>query len=48
MKAVCHAFDTEKRRKALLMMSTGSGKTRTIISLVEVLLRRNWVKTCCS
>ena len=48
VKAVCHAFDTENRRKALLVMATGSGKTRTIISLVEVLLRRDWVKTCCS
>lgn len=44
VKAVCHAFDTENRRKALLVMATGSGKTRTIISLVEVLLRRGWVK----
>ena len=44
VKAVCRAFDTENRRKALLVMATGSGKTRTIISLVEVLLRRGWVK----
>ena len=44
MKAVCHAFDAENRRKALLVMATGSGKTRTIISLAEVLLRRGWVK----
>lgn len=44
VKAVCHAFDAENRRKALLVMATGSGKTRTIISLVEVLLRRGWVK----
>ena len=44
VKAVCHAFGAENRRKALLVMATGSGKTRTIISLVEVLLRRGWVK----
>lgn len=44
VKAVCHAFDAENRRKALLVMATGSGKTRTVISLVEVLLRRGWVK----
>lgn len=44
VKAVCRAFDGENRRKALLVMATGSGKTRTIISLVEVLLRRGWVK----
>ena len=40
VKAVCHAFGAENRRRALLVMATGSGKTRTIISLVEVLLRR--------
>ena len=44
VKAVCHAFGAESRRKALLVMATGSGKTRTIISLVEVLLCRGWVK----
>ena len=44
VKAVCHAFDTENRRKALLVMATSSGKTRTTISLVEVLLRQGWVK----
>ena len=44
VKAVCDSFDRKNRRKALLVMATGSGKTRTIISLVEVLLRRGWVK----
>ncbi|MDE7219543.1 MAG: DEAD/DEAH box helicase family protein, partial [Oscillospiraceae bacterium] len=44
VKAVCRAFDAENRRKALLVMATGSGKTRTVIALVEVLLRRGWVK----
>lgn len=33
-----------KQRKALLVMATGSGKTRTAISLVDVLVRHNWVK----
>ena len=42
--AVCRAFDRENRRKALLVMATGAGKTRTVISLVEVLQRRGWVK----
>lgn len=37
--------DYEKgRRKALLVMATGSGKTRTAISLVDILTRRDWVK----
>ena len=44
IKAVCHAFDTENRRKALLVMATGSGKTRTVISIVDVLLRHGWIK----
>ncbi len=44
VKAVCRAFDTENRRKALLVMATGSGKTRTIISIVDVLLHHGWVK----
>ncbi len=44
IKAVCRAFDKENRRKALLVMATGSGKTRTVISLVDVLLRHGWLK----
>jgi type I restriction enzyme, R subunit len=34
----------QSRRKALLVMATGSGKTRTTISLVDVLQRAGWVK----
>ena len=44
IKAVCRAFDEENSRKALLVMATGSGKTRTVISIVDVLLRHGWVK----
>ena len=44
VKAVCRAFDEENRRKALLVMATGSGKTRMTISIVDVLLRHGWVK----
>ena len=32
------------RRKALLVMATGTGKTRTAISLVELLTRNHWIK----
>ena len=32
------------RRKMLLVMATGSGKTRTAASIVDVLTRHNWVK----
>ena len=44
IKAVCHAFDAKNRRKALLVMATGSGKTRTAVALCKVLLERGWVK----
>lgn len=44
IKAVCEAFDNHNRRKALLVMATGSGKTRTVISIVDVLIHYGWVK----
>jgi len=44
IKAVCKAFDTDNRRKALLVMATGSGKTRTVMALCDVLLQHGWVK----
>ncbi|WP_411953795.1 DEAD/DEAH box helicase family protein [Alkalibacillus sp. S2W] len=34
----------QKEREALLVMATGSGKTRTAISIVDVLAKHNWVK----
>ncbi len=37
-------FESEHGRKALLVMATGSGKTRTVISLVDLLVRHGWVK----
>ena len=43
IKAVCDSF-ARSRRKALLVMATGSGKTRTVIALCDVLLRHGWVK----
>ena len=42
--AVCEAFDQRNKRKALLVMATGSGKTRTVIGLVDVLLNEGWIK----
>ena len=44
IKAVCDSFDKRNRRKALLVMATGSGKTRTVIALCDVLLQHGWVK----
>lgn len=44
IKAVCDSFEIKNRRKALLVMATGSGKTRTVIELCNVLLQHGWVK----
>ena len=44
IKSVCDAFGKKNRRKALLVMATGSGKTRTVIALCKVLLDHGWVK----
>lgn len=44
IKAVCDSFDMKNRRKALLVMATGAGKTRTVIALCDVLLKNGWVK----
>ncbi|GIZ95568.1 hypothetical protein TTY48_01800 [Tsukamurella sp. TY48] len=43
IRAVDDAF-TRKNRDALLVMATGSGKTRTVIALVDQLMRANWVR----
>ncbi len=44
VKAICDSFSQKNRRKALLVMATGSGKTRTVISLCDVLLNNGWIK----
>ena len=44
IRRIAEAFEKDNERKALLVMATGSGKTRTVIALVELLMRRNWVK----
>ena len=43
IKAVCEHYN-KKHRRALLVMATGTGKTRVAISLVDVLKRNDWVK----
>lgn len=35
---------TQGRRKFLLVMATGTGKTRTAVALIDVLMRSNWAK----
>lgn len=44
IKAVCSSFEEKNRRKALLVMATGSGKTRTVIALCKVLMDARWVE----
>lgn len=41
--AVAESFN-QRRRKALLVMATGTGKTRCAISVVDVLQRNGWAK----
>ena len=43
IKSVCETFE-EGHRKALIVMATGTGKTRTAISIVDVLTDKEWVK----
>ncbi|MDO4804889.1 MAG: DEAD/DEAH box helicase family protein [Lachnospiraceae bacterium] len=44
IKAACNDFGQKNRRKVLLVMATGSGKTRTVIALVKVLLEAGWIR----
>jgi len=55
LRAVAEAFDpaplpdaahgtSARRRKALLVMATGTGKTRTVIALTKLLQDARWVK----
>lgn len=41
--SVCEWFN-KKHRRSLLVMATGTGKTRVSIALVDVLLKNQWIK----
>lgn len=43
IRAVTEQF-ARMQRKALIVMATGAGKTRTVIALCELLQRCNWIK----
>lgn len=43
IRAVLESVE-RKRRKFLLIMATGTGKTRVCVSLIDVLMRANWVQ----
>ncbi|WP_426572203.1 DEAD/DEAH box helicase family protein [Aquihabitans sp. McL0605] len=42
--AIGERFEIDKQRKSLLVMATGAGKTRTVIALVDLLMRAGLVK----
>jgi type I restriction enzyme R subunit len=44
IRAIAKHFEDDGERKALLVMATGAGKTRTVIALVDLLMRAGWVK----
>ena len=44
IRKIGEAFERDGERKALVVMATGSGKTRTVIALCDQLMRSNWVK----
>lgn len=44
IRRVAEGFEAQGRRRALLVMATGTGKTRTVIALADLLLRCNWAK----
>lgn len=44
IRRVGEAFEQDHQRKTLLVMATGSGKTRTVIALIDQLMRANWVR----
>jgi type I restriction enzyme R subunit len=44
IRRIGESFERDRERKALLVMATGAGKTRTVIALCDLLMRANWAK----
>ena len=44
IRRIGETFEKDNQRKALVVMATGAGKTRTVIALADVLMRCNWAK----
>ncbi len=44
IRRIGESFEKDCDRKALVVMATGAGKTRTVIALCDLLMRCNWVK----
>lgn len=43
VKAVCERLN-KRHRRSLIVMATGTGKTRVAIAIAELLMRNNWIK----
>lgn len=44
IRRISESFERDRFRRALLVMATGAGKTRTVIALCDLLMRCNWAK----
>jgi type I restriction enzyme, R subunit len=44
IRRIGETFERDHDRKALVVMATGAGKTRTVIALCDLLMRCNWAK----
>lgn len=44
IRRIGETFEQDNQRKALVVMATGAGKTRTVIALADLLMRCNWAK----
>ncbi|MEI6746641.1 MAG: DEAD/DEAH box helicase family protein, partial [Methylococcaceae bacterium] len=44
VRRICETFEKDNQRKALVVMATGAGKTRTVIALSDLLMQSNWAK----
>ena len=42
--SIMKSYGADRRRKSLIVMATGSGKTRLAIALVDMLMRGNWIR----
>ena len=44
IRRIAESFETHHHRRALVVMATGAGKTRTVIALCDLLMKANWAK----